>query len=136
VVDDGDAADAAFGRFEAEPHRAAGNGLLTALPGSADAMGALRDMGVKIALITGFSASIRAALLASLGWQDLVDIALSPSAGVRGRPAPDLVLSAVMQLGPSSVRCVAVAGDTATTFTRERTQAPASGGRPHRCAHP
>jgi phosphoglycolate phosphatase-like HAD superfamily hydrolase len=53
-------------------------------------------------------------LLERLGWDDLVDLALSPGAGIRGRPFPDLVLTAAMRLGAEDVRDVAVAGDTAS----------------------
>lgn len=40
-------------------------------------------------------------------------MALSPSAHVRGRPHPDLVLAALLALEIDDVRQVAVAGDTA-----------------------
>ena len=48
----------------------------------------------------------------ALGWRDLVDLALSPGDGIRGRPYPDLVLAA--SCGSRSTACqeVAVAGDT------------------------
>src|SRR5262249_49696070 len=52
-------------------------------------------------------------LLESLGWSTRVALALSPSEELRGRPAPDLVLAAVLRLGIDDVRHVAVAGDTA-----------------------
>src|SRR5262249_655493 len=60
---------------------------------------------------TGFPVAIRTALLEHLGWQSLVDIALGPETG-RGRPAPDVVLSAVMQLEIDAVQQVVVVGDT------------------------
>jgi phosphoglycolate phosphatase-like HAD superfamily hydrolase len=41
-----------------------------------------------------------------------VDIALCPADAGRGRPFPDLVLTAVLRLGVTDVRAVAVAGDT------------------------
>src|SRR5258708_47049 len=69
--------------------------------------------GVLVCLTTGFSAGTRDALLDALGWRDLVDLALSPGPGVRGRPHPDLVLAAILALGVDDVRAVAVAGDTA-----------------------
>jgi phosphoglycolate phosphatase-like HAD superfamily hydrolase len=49
-----------------------------------------------------------------LGWRDLIDLSLSPGDGVRGRPSPDLVLSAVMRLEVDAVQEAAVAGDTAS----------------------
>jgi beta-phosphoglucomutase-like phosphatase (HAD superfamily) len=50
--------------------------------------------------------------LDALGWQ--VDAALSPVDAGRGRPAPDLVLTALLRTGASSVASVVVVGDTAS----------------------
>ncbi|UYO97687.1 haloacid dehalogenase [Microbacterium sp. M28] len=50
----------------------------------------------------------------TLGWRDLVDAALSPVDAGRGLPAPDLVLTALLRTGASSVSAVAVAGDTSS----------------------
>lgn len=74
----------------------------------------LRARGTRICLTTGFSGATRSMLLERLGWCDLVDLALSPGDGVRGRPFPDLVLTAAIRLGAEDVRDVAVAGDTAS----------------------
>lgn len=41
-----------------------------------------------------------------------MDLALSPVDAGRGRPAPDLVLTALLRTGASAVQAVAVAGDT------------------------
>lgn len=83
------------------------------IPGAVEAIAKLRAGGALVCLTTGFSARTLDALLAALGWQDRVDLALSPSPGVRGRPHPDLVLAAILALGIDDVREVAVAGDTA-----------------------
>jgi phosphonatase-like hydrolase len=87
-------------------------GETAALPTADAALGALREAGVKVAVTTGFSSLTRDQLLESLGWQPLVSLALSPSEELRGRPAPDLVLAAVIQLRVDDVRAAAVAGDT------------------------
>jgi phosphonatase-like hydrolase len=87
-------------------------GEIEALPGAEAALTALRAEGLRVCLTTGFSASTRQQVLDVLGWHDLVDLALSPEDGIRGRPFPDLVLWAVMRLGIDSVQQVAVAGDT------------------------
>lgn len=84
------------------------------IPGAAATISELRDAGIKIALTTGFAPVTRDALLDGLGWRDLVDLALSPVDAGRGRPAPDLVLTALMRTGTSSVQAVAVAGDTSS----------------------
>lgn len=83
------------------------------IKGAPEALATLRGAGVRICLTTGFSAATQDALVAHLGWRDLVDLTLAPGPGRRGRPHPDLVLAAVMALEIDDVRAVAVAGDTA-----------------------
>lgn len=82
------------------------------IPGAADAIQSLKDAGLTVVLTTGFAPVTRDALLDGLGWRGLVDLALSPVDAGRGRPAPDLVLTALMRTQTSSVAAVAVAGDT------------------------
>ena len=82
------------------------------IPGARAAIEQLKGEGMRIALTTGFAPVTRNALLDALGWRDLVDVALSPIDAGRGRPHPDLVLTALMRTGTSSVQAVAVAGDT------------------------
>lgn len=84
------------------------------IPGARAAIEALQDAGIRVALTTGFAPATRDAILSALGWRDLIDIALSPADAGRGRPAPDLVLTALMLAGASSVQAVAVAGDTSS----------------------
>lgn len=98
--------------FEAAYGRRIEAGETTALPTAQDALLTLRDAGVHVAVTTGFSAQTRDALIESLDWADLVDLALSPTPELRGRPAPDLVLGAILRLAVDDVRSVAVAGDT------------------------
>ncbi|GAB3838728.1 phosphonatase-like hydrolase [Kribbella italica] len=86
----------------------------TALPGAEDAIRRMRERGLKVALTTGFSPVTRDALIEALGWQDLCDLVLSPADAGRGRPFPDMILSAVLRLEVDDVRQVAVAGDTAS----------------------
>lgn len=84
----------------------------TPLPGAADAIGTLRSAGIKVALTTGFSRATQDKLLAALGWNDIADLTLAPSDAGRGRPYPDMVLTAVLRLRIDAVRNVAVLGDT------------------------
>jgi len=98
--------------FEAAYERRIAAGETSALPGAVETLHLLRDGGLKVAVTTGFSAATRESLLHALGWTSLVDASLSPSGARRGRPAPDLVLAAVLQLHVDDVRNVAVAGDT------------------------
>jgi phosphonatase-like hydrolase len=80
------------------------------LPGAEDALAWLGAARIKVCLTTGFSERTRSALLAHLGWTRYP--ALSPGPHVRGRPAPDLVLTALMSAGIDDVREVAAVGDT------------------------
>ena len=80
------------------------------IPGAGAAIAELRGAGLAVALTTGFSPETRDALLARLDWT--VDAVLSPADAGRGRPAPDLVLSALIATGASAVTAVAVVGDT------------------------
>ena len=82
------------------------------VPGAEEAVRSLRDNGVRTCLSTGFSTATRERLLDRLGWADLADLALSPSEAGRGRPHPDMVLTAVLRLGIGDVRAAAVVGDT------------------------
>ncbi len=87
-------------------------GSVTALPGAVEVLTALRDNGIKVCLTTGFAPTTRDALLASLGWKPLVDLALSPADAGRGRPWPDMIHLAAQTLGVSDPAAVAVVGDT------------------------
>ncbi len=80
--------------------------------GAADTIRALRSRGLSVVLTTGFSPVTRDTIIDALGWQGLVDLALSPSDAGRGRPAPDLVLTALLRTRASAVSAVAVVGDT------------------------
>lgn len=82
------------------------------VPGAAETIRGLKDAGLAVALTTGFAPVTRQALIDGLGWGDLVDVALSPVDAGRGRPAPDLVLTALLRTGASAVDAVAVVGDT------------------------
>ncbi|TGD88126.1 phosphonatase-like hydrolase [Mycolicibacterium sp. CH28] len=84
------------------------------IPGAAEAITNLRSAGVRVALTTGFSSVTQGKLLAALGWQSLADLVLAPGDGVRGRPYPDLILTALMRLRADGVGNVAALGDTSS----------------------
>jgi phosphoglycolate phosphatase len=89
-------------------------GLVAPLPGAVEAITALRAAGIKVCLATGFASVTRDALLDALGWRPLIDLALSPADAGRGRPWPDMPLTALIRLGGGSVDELAVVGDTAS----------------------
>ena len=53
------------------------------------------------------------AIIDHLGWADVTDFFLAPGETVRGRPYPDMVLSAALRSPVDDVREIAVVGDTA-----------------------
>lgn len=87
-------------------------GAVLPIPGAVEAMKALRHAGVKVALTTGFARSTQDAIVDALGWHGAVDLTLSPADVRRGRPYPDLMLTAALRLGVDDVREIAVVGDT------------------------
>jgi phosphoglycolate phosphatase len=105
-------AQTANAAFEAAYEAEIDNGRAEAIPGAAEAITDLRDAGIKVALTTGFSGTTQEKLLAALGWQSIADLVLAPGDGVRGRPYPDLILTALIRLQADSVDNVAALGDT------------------------
>ncbi|MFD3403699.1 phosphonatase-like hydrolase [Kribbella sp. NPDC058693] len=86
---------------------------LKPIDGAEDAIRQLKDAGIKVCLTTGFSETTQHRILTALGWQTLADLTLCPAQAGRGRPYPDMVLKALLELTADSVANVAVAGDTA-----------------------
>ncbi|HEY2312816.1 MAG TPA: HAD family hydrolase [Streptosporangiaceae bacterium] len=109
-----DSAQRANGIFEATYAESVHAGLVAPLPGAAETMTVLRAAGIKVCLATGFAPVTRDALLDALGWRPLIDLALSPADAGRGRPWPDLPLTALLRLGGGAVSELAVVGDTAS----------------------
>jgi phosphoglycolate phosphatase len=87
-------------------------GELPPADGAETVLAGLRARGVKTCLMTGFDAAIQDALLDALAWRDLVDLTVAQSPALRGRPHPDLILSAILTLRIDDVHQVLVAGDT------------------------
>ncbi|MEW1774946.1 phosphonatase-like hydrolase [Streptomyces sp. NPDC086777] len=100
--------------FEAAYAELVDGGLVHALPGARETIERLQADGRTVVLTTGFARATQDAILAALGWQDLVPLTLCPAdAGGRGRPYPDMVLTALLRTAAADdVRQVAVVGDT------------------------
>ncbi len=114
ILGDEARAQEANGIFEQTYAESVRAGAIAPIPGAAETLAVLRAGGVKICLATGFSPATRDALLDALGWRALIDLALSPADAGRGRPWPDLPLTALIRLGGGSVTELAVVGDTAS----------------------
>jgi phosphoglycolate phosphatase len=107
-----DRAQRANSVFESSYAESVRAGLVNPLPGSVETITALRAAGIKVCLATGFAPVTRDALLDALGWRPLIDLALSPADAGRGRPWPDLPLTALLRLRGGAVSELLVAGDT------------------------
>lgn len=109
-----DEADAqrANAAFEACYAEAVAAGGVEAVPGAAGVMARLSQAGIRVCLATGFAPATRDAVIDALGWRPLIDLALSPADAGRGRPWPDLPLTALLRLGGGAVSELAVVGDT------------------------
>ena len=100
--------------FEAAYAELVDGGRVAALPGARETIETLKSQGRTVVLTTGFARTTQDAILAALGWQDLADLTLCPAdAGGRGRPYPDMVLTAFLRTAVADdVRQMAVVGDT------------------------
>ncbi len=107
-----DAAQAANAAFEKHYAGAVAGGEVSPVPGAVELFASCRAAGMKVCLSTGFAPVTRDAIVDALGWRSLVDLFLSPADAGRGRPWPDMPLTALLRLGGDSVASLAVAGDT------------------------
>ena len=112
ILGDEDAAQAANAAFEKHYAGAVAAGDVSPMPGAEELFAACRSAGIKVCLSTGFAPVTRDAIVSVLGWGSLVDLFLSPADAGRGRPWPDMPLTALLRLGGGSVHELAVAGDT------------------------
>ncbi|MCP3992410.1 MAG: HAD family hydrolase [Actinomycetia bacterium] len=113
-------AQEALTEFEGHILDAIESGAVEALPHADEALARITSAQMRVCLTTGFPTSIREALLKTLGWEQVVDLALSPGPGCRGRPWPDLVLTAALGLEATEMAAVAVVGDTANDIIAAR----------------
>jgi phosphoglycolate phosphatase len=112
IVGDEDAAQAANAAFEKHYAGAVADGEVAPMAGAEELFAACRSDGIKVCLSTGFAPVTRDAIVAALGWRSLVDLFLSPADAGRGRPWPDMPLTALLRLGGDSVASLAFVGDT------------------------
>ena len=89
-------------------------GAVVPISGVEDVLETLRANGAKIAIDTGFSSAIAAAITDRLGWIEsgLVDTCVASDEVRLGRPAPDLLFEAMRRTGVVDPKAVAKVGDT------------------------
>lgn len=112
ILGDEDTAQRASAVFESSYAQSVSDGKIEPVPGAADLFASCRAAGIKVCLATGFSPATRDAVISALGWGGVIDLAISPADAGRGRPWPDLPLTALMRLHGGSVAELAVVGDT------------------------
>ena len=110
---DEEQAQAANKEFERCYGQLVTDGNCSPIPGAEELITSLRSRGIKTALTTGFAKDTQSAIIDALGWHDLADVVLCPGPGVRGRPYPDMPLTALMRTETASVQSMIVVGDTA-----------------------
>ncbi len=81
-------------------------------PGVVGMFARLRELGVLVALNTGFDRLTLDTMLDSLGLRDHVDATSTQGEAGAGRPSPAMIEHVARQLGVSSAADVAVLGDT------------------------
>src|SRR6201987_2797683 len=114
ILGDEQAAQLANQAFEDHYAAAVRAGHVAAMPGATDVFKTCRDAGIRVCLATGFSPATRDAIITERGWGGLLVLALSPADAGRGRPWPDLPLTALLFLQGGAVSELAVVGDTAS----------------------
>ncbi|MFF2053645.1 phosphonatase-like hydrolase [Leifsonia sp. NPDC058194] len=114
LTGDDDQAQHANAVFESAYAELVASDGVRAVPGTEDLIRLLRDAGVAVALTTGFSRATLDLVIDALGWADLADVTLSAEEAGRGRPYPDLPLTALLRTGTTAVDGVVVVGDTAS----------------------
>jgi phosphoglycolate phosphatase len=82
--------------------------VIEPVPGAVQVLEQLREAGCRIAVLTSLPRRIADAVLDAAGLWRCIDIAISAQDVPRGFPAPDLVLTAVLQSGTEAVSDVAV----------------------------
>ncbi len=76
----------------------------------------LREMGIKVAIDTGFDRTITAVILDRMGWlrEGLLDASVTSDEVPRGRPFPDMIFRAMQLTSVAHPGAVAKVGDTAS----------------------
>lgn len=110
--------DAVFARFSRDLITAYRVTPPTPMPGVLELFASLRGQGVKVALQTGYSTPIAAAIFEGLGWSagpgdsHTVDALVTSDLVAASRPAPYLIFHTMEATGVRRVDRVLAAGDT------------------------
>jgi phosphoglycolate phosphatase len=92
---------------------AIGRALLKPVPGAIQVLDQLRAAGCRICVVTSLTRRVLELVLDATGLRRGIDFALAAEDAPRGFPAPDLLLTAMMQAGTEAVHNVALVHGTA-----------------------
>jgi phosphonatase-like hydrolase len=106
-------AQAAALAFDRALPDAIGRALLSPLPGAMQVLDQLRAAGCRVCVVTSLARRVLDLVLDAAGLRRRIDLALAAEDAPRGFPAPDLLLTAVMQAGTEAVHNVALVHGTA-----------------------
>jgi phosphonatase-like hydrolase len=81
------------------------------IPGTTKTFRVLREMGIRIAVDTGFDRETTNILLDRMGWGDLVDDSITSDEVENGRPAADMILELCRRAGVTPDETIKI-GDT------------------------
>jgi phosphonatase-like hydrolase len=98
--------------FEKAYLRAIEQGGAKPIDGAEELFAVAKAQQVPVVLTTGFSRKTLDAIIETLGWQNSVDLTVTPSEAGRGRPHPDMLNYAAKHFGVTDKSSVVVAGDT------------------------
>ncbi len=85
---------------------------VTPIAGAQATIENLREVGIRVALTTGFSRKTLDLIIEKLGWRQLLDFTITPQEAGGGRPSPAMLLKCAEALSVSSPSVVVVLGDT------------------------
>lgn len=102
-----------YGTFKGMLREGYERGPVQEIPGAEATMRWLREHRVKVAATSAVDADLTEPMLERLGWAEgLFDCKVATQEVPAGRPAPYMIFTAMMRTGVTSVRRVAVVGDT------------------------
>jgi phosphoglycolate phosphatase len=105
-------AQAAQLAFDLALPAAIGRSVIRPMPGAVQVIERLRAAGCRICVVTSLPRRVLDLVLDAAGLKRRVDLTVAAEDVVRGFPAPDLVLTAILQSGVAAVQDVAVVHGT------------------------
>lgn len=118
----GQRVDRAFAEFKEQLAAAYADLQVRPCPGTEDLFAFLRKQGIRVVLNTGYNKATAQSLVDKLGWTigQEIDLLVTADMVENSRPAPDMIIFAMEQLGVNDPSVVAKIGDTAIDIEEGR----------------